>query len=222
MITPQDKLRLLLNLLEEITYKYDEILKYNQYLIKRLEEEARTDVLTGLLNRRAVEEEVKKEINRIRRHAEETLCLGILDLDNFKKINDNFGHNEGDKVLKRVAKIIRSSIRNFDIAGRWGGDEFLIGIINCSCMENSKCCMNCPVYYRMVSEIKKIGKEYGIPLSASFGTVFIPWEALDFEKAIKLADLRLYKAKDSGKGIIINFYIERELKEKELKNNIKE
>jgi diguanylate cyclase (GGDEF)-like protein len=210
------KLRLLLNLLTEFSERYDEILKLNHELIKKLEEEAKIDPLTGLPNRKALQKEIIKQINRIKRKTNETLCLGILDLDNFKLINDTFGHIEGDKVLKDVADILRRHLRSYDIYGRWGGDEFIIGIVDCEYIKKPEKCKQCPVYYRIVADIRTIGQRYGINLGASLGTVKIPLEAEDFESAIKIADRRLYIAKDLGKHMIVNDIVEKELKEKGL------
>jgi diguanylate cyclase (GGDEF)-like protein len=208
------KLKLLLNLLTEFSERYDEILKLNEELIKKLEEEAKIDYLTGLPNRKALHEELTKQINRIKRKKGETLCLGILDLDNFKLINDTFGHIEGDKVLREVARIIKSHLRNYDIFGRWGGDEFIIGVVDCEFVRDPSKCKKCPIYHRIVQDIAKIGKRYGVDLGASFGTVKIPIEAEDIETAIKIADRRLYTAKRLGKHRIVNDFIEKELIEK--------
>ncbi len=199
----KQKIQILLNLLEEITQSYDEILKENQKLLKALEKEATTDHLTGLLNRRAVLEALKREIERIKRDKGETLCLCFADLDNFKQVNDKFGHNEGDKVLKEFANILRKSLRAYDIVGRWGGDEFLVGVINCDYFHDREKCKNCPIYGRISEQLKKVGEKYGIPLGVSCGAVKIPTEVTDLEEAIKLADKRVYEAKERGKGKLI-------------------
>ncbi len=209
------KLKLLLNLLTEFSERYDEILKLNEELIKKLEEESKIDALTGLANRKALEEEIQKQINRIKRKGDETLCLGLLDLDNFKLVNDTYGHLEGDKVLKEVAQILKRNLRNYDIYGRWGGDEFLIGVVDCDYINDPEKCVVCPVYQRIKLEIENIGKRYNIPLSASFGTVKIPLETDNYEEAIKIADRRLYMAKDLGKHTVVNDIVEKKLKEKD-------
>jgi len=214
MTRDEIKLKLLLNLLTEFSERYDEILKLNEELIKKLEEEAKIDPLTGLPNRKALHEEITKQINRIKRKKGETLCLGILDLDNFKLINDTYGHIEGDKVLKEVAGVIKRHLRNYDIFGRWGGDEFIIGVVDCEYVNDPVRCRRCPVYHRIIEDIVAIGKRYGVDLGASFGTVKIPLEATDFETAIKIADRRLYTAKNLGKHRIVNDFIERDLIEK--------
>ena len=86
---------------------------------------ATTDPLTGLLNRRAGLEQLEKEFARFRRGKQE-LSLLMLDIDHFKQINDNYGHNVGDAVLVELAVRLKSSLRNYDSIIRWGGEEFLI------------------------------------------------------------------------------------------------
>ena len=86
---------------------------------------SRVDALTNLLNRRAFEERMEEETAIAKRHG--TLsCLAILDIDHFKAINDEYGHDSGDKVLQAVASFLKSSARTGDIVARWGGEEFLI------------------------------------------------------------------------------------------------
>ncbi len=205
------KLKLLLNLLTEFSERYDEILKLNEELIKKLEEEAKIDPLTGLPNRKSLQEEIIKHLKRIERGKEEKLCLGILDLDNFKLVNDTYGHVEGDRVLKEVAQILRENLRNYDIYGRWGGDEFIIGVVDCEYFDKPEKCRKCPIFYRILKRIREIGKRYHIALGASFGTVKIPYETTDFDEAIKIADRRLYIAKEMGKHTMVNDIIEKEL-----------
>ncbi len=197
------KIRLLLNILEEISERYDEILEENKKLLEQLHREATIDQLTGLLNRKALLEELRKEIAKINRYNKENLCLCFVDIDFFKKINDTYGHAEGDKVLKEFAKILKSNVRVYDIVGRWGGDEFILGIINCEHFNNPKVCKNCPIYERISENVKTLGSKYNIPLNVSCGVAKIPSEVKDLEKALQLADKRLYRAKNLGKGRII-------------------
>ncbi|HID78938.1 MAG TPA: GGDEF domain-containing protein [Aquifex aeolicus] len=197
------KIRLLLNILKEISERYDEILEENKKLLEQLHREATTDQLTGLLNRKALLEELKKEIAKIKRHNKETLCLCFVDMDFFKKINDTYGHAEGDKVLKEFAKILKSNVRVYDIVGRWGGDEFILGIINCEYFNDPKVCKKCPIFERISKNVKALGNKYNIPLNVSCGVAKIPSEVKDLEKALQLADKRLYTAKKLGKGRVI-------------------
>jgi diguanylate cyclase (GGDEF)-like protein len=199
----QLKIKLLLNILEEISERYDEILQENKKLLEQLHREATVDQLTGLLNRKALLEELSKEIAKINRHNKDTLCLCFLDLDYFKKINDTYGHAEGDKVLKEFANILKDNLRVYDIVGRWGGDEFIVGIINCEHFENPEVCKKCPVYERIAQNVRTLGKKYNIPLNVSCGVAKIPTEVKNLDQALRLADKRLYTAKRLGKGKVI-------------------
>jgi diguanylate cyclase (GGDEF)-like protein len=96
--------------------------KQMQQKIKRLSEE---DYLTKLYNRRKIHEIIETEIKRSRRYSSDFAVL-LLDIDNFKNINDTYGHNAGDKVLVEFSSIIKHTIRESDIASRWGGEEFLV------------------------------------------------------------------------------------------------
>lgn len=86
---------------------------------------ARTDALTGLANRRAFDEAAEREVQRAQRY-NTPLALIMTDLDHFKAVNDRYGHHVGDQVLQHFARILSASVRNIDLVGRWGGEEFAI------------------------------------------------------------------------------------------------
>ncbi len=94
-------------------------------LIEKLEHLSRTDGLTGLLNRRALTESLSYEIDRAGRYDAE-LSILLCDIDNFKKINDRYGHDAGDRALQMISATLRTLLRKTDIAGRYGGDEFML------------------------------------------------------------------------------------------------
>ena len=149
------------------------------------------DELSKIGNRLFVEKSFKKIAK-----GSESLCLVMADIDNFKSINDNFGHNEGDKVIQRVSNIISDSVRNQDIVGRWGGEEFVLIFPQTSLQETSE----------IVERIRKSvefetlrSSDLPIPLSASFGIT----KGSCGKGLINLvgeADQALYKAKNSGKN----------------------
>jgi diguanylate cyclase (GGDEF)-like protein len=94
-------------------------------LIKELGELARTDRLTGLCNRRSFEDRIDAEMEHARRHAADT-SLVLLDIDNFKRINDQHGHLLGDRVLVEVGQLLANTLRRCDLVARWGGEEFVL------------------------------------------------------------------------------------------------
>ena len=94
-----------------------------EHAFKREAELARTDMLTGLPNSRAFLEVLEREVARARRELR-GLCMLFLDLDDFKSINDHYGHAEGDEVLKKIGKLVRDVVRGGDVVARMGGDEF--------------------------------------------------------------------------------------------------
>ncbi|MGD8583308.1 MAG: GGDEF domain-containing protein [Gammaproteobacteria bacterium] len=160
--------------------------------IKRLAEE---DYLTRLYNRRKIHEVVENEILRSRRY-NSTFAIIILDIDNFKKANDTFGHNIGDKLLVEIANIIRQTIRESDIASRWGGEEFLVfcpqtGSDGAFALAE-KLRTNIEKH-----EFEKVGYK-----TASFGVAQIE-HGDSFEEMISRADKALYAAKNSGKNIVL-------------------
>src|SRR5438132_12485238 len=96
---------------------------FNARLIERLAASARTDPLTGRANRRAFEQALEQ---RLSRDAQEPFAVLMLDVDGLKQVNDAHGHAAGDAVLKRVASVLSSDLREADLATRWGGDEFVL------------------------------------------------------------------------------------------------
>ncbi len=97
----------------------------NQLEKKNLEKQSRTDDLTGLFNRRHIFAELEKEVHRAVRYKRDLSGM-MIDLDNFKQINDQYGHAIGDRVLYSFARMLEKSVRTMDVLGRYGGDEFLI------------------------------------------------------------------------------------------------
>jgi len=111
----------LLGYAQEMEMKNKEL----QELMIKLENSAMTDFLTGLANRRQMVQRLKAEESNIRRNGREATLI-MADIDHFKTINDTYGHDSGDLVLKSVANIIKSVIRGEDVIARWGGEEFIM------------------------------------------------------------------------------------------------
>ncbi len=98
---------------------------YNVELYQQMERQAKTDFLTDLPNRRAIEDVLAREVDRSRRY-KTSLSVLMFDVDQLKRINDEFGHHVGDRVLRHVSTVLKEGVRSVDVPGRWAGDEFLV------------------------------------------------------------------------------------------------
>lgn len=167
-------------------------------LYEKVEELALTDGLTGLFVRRHFLKRLKEEIERSKRH-KLTLALIMLDIDNFKKCNDNYGHLVGDVVLKEIAVIIKGNTREVDLAGRYGGEEFCIALPETD-KEGS---MQVAERIRSAVENKKISA-YGesAQVTISVGLAVYPKDEREMMELIQAADEALYAAKRDGKNKI--------------------
>ena len=164
----------------------------------KLEELAYTDPLTGLSNRRFFLEEMKRVIETARRYRE-PLSIMMLDVDNFKRINDEYGHDVGDMTLKQLAEVIRKNTRSSDIAARFGGEEFIVALPK---TDERGALM---VAERIRQEFKKSkvqvdGKEIGTTVSIGIASFE---EGYDLDRLIKEADEALYEAKRTGKDKVV-------------------
>ena len=168
---------------------YAEILKH-----------ATLDALTGFYNRGQLEERIKQEASGAKRQ-HRNLCAIMVDIDYFKKVNDTYGHAIGDLVLKTVAGEIKSQLRDYDIAGRYGGEEFLI-LLPYTKIDEAKLVaerLRSAVETQKVDISKLCKTKENLSLTISLGVAqFNPKE---FEKVfIRNADKALYKAKESGRN----------------------
>jgi diguanylate cyclase (GGDEF)-like protein len=177
------------NMTRELKKKNIKLKKANQ----KIEELLRTDELTGLSNRRHFMEYFEKMISNAKRHSF-PLSLIMCDLDRFKNINDNYGHDLGDKVLENVGKILQKETRDEDLAARIGGEEFTI-ILNGTTLEDG---------YNYAERIRKKISEIEIKqlpkkVTISLGITELK-ESDDQESFLKRADKALYKAKNNGRN----------------------
>lgn len=173
----------LINTQRELIKKNIEIINLN----KKLQELSITDPLTGAYNRRYFYDKIKEEIARAKRN-HYFLTIVFIDLNNFKKINDTYGHEEGDRILKAVVQIVNNNIRySIDSIFRFGGDEFVIILIDCN-ETHAKI-----VAERLNAEIQKI---YNM-LSIAYGIIHIApeEESIDIEQLLALADKKMYEHK---------------------------
>jgi diguanylate cyclase (GGDEF)-like protein len=174
--------------------------KNSDELIQSLEKTSMTDYLTGVYNRYSCEMRLGEDIARVRRGGE-TMSLVMLDIDDFKLINDRYGHYNGDACLKQIVDIIRNNIRQGDWLARWGGDEFILLLFN-SDEESS------------VGTMKRIGVALGenpitsehdnISLTLSIGICQYNGEDAP-EILFRKVDIALLQAKHRGKGQIVAY-----------------
>jgi diguanylate cyclase (GGDEF)-like protein len=160
---------------------------------------ARTDALTGLKNRRAFDEEVQMEIRRAVRHGT-ALTLVMADIDHFKRINDNFGHQFGDLVLAHFSRIISMSIRTIDVPGRWGGEEFVILMPDTGLEEACQVAERIRMTFEQ-SPLKRGGDDCVV--TASFGLAQLSAKEPTLDFLLSRADTALYRAKEDGRNRLV-------------------
>ncbi len=162
---------------------------------KKLEKLARIDSLTGCYNRRYGLELFDRQI-KLSHRSKSPLLLNFLDVDNFKDINDAFGHEEGDKVLKEVVKLLKSALREIDIICRMGGDEFLLIFPDSSLKEASL------IKGRLNKDLTKLNhslkKPYKIELSVGL-SCYDPANPQPMDELIRIADQKMYEDKKNKK-----------------------
>jgi len=164
-------------------------------LMKYFENLSIVDALTGIYNRRYLEEKLEEYMNLAQRH-NRPLSLIMFDIDFFKHINDSFGHDVGDKVLKAIAKVVSENIRNTDIFARYGGEEFII-IAPETTKEDAK-----TLAEKLRVFIENLYLEGGIHVTCSFGVASL--EKSDTkETLLKRVDDALYEAKKTGRNKVV-------------------
>jgi len=154
-----------------------------------------TDSLTQLYNRRKINETIKKSIETMKRNPS-PLTLVIMDIDNFKSVNDTYGHLVGDEVLKALANILQKNVRNIDMIGRWGGEEFII-VLPQTPLEDAKVSME-----RLKHEINAFSFTDIGHITCSYGLCSVSTPNFEEKELITCADDALYEAKNSGKNKI--------------------
>jgi diguanylate cyclase len=170
-----------------------------QSLNTQLEKMSRVDGLTGLYNRHFWEEQFVMEYKRDKR-SENPSALIMLDIDFFKTVNDTYGHPAGDEVIKTLASIIKKAIRETDIAGRYGGEEFAI-ILPGTPVANAE--FVAERIRRMVEKRTVVYDEIHISFTISIGIAGFKHTYKDSTQWLDTADKALYKAKDMGRNQVI-------------------
>ena len=162
-----------------------------------LKARARTDDLTGLPNFRAFTERITGELDRADRYPESFGVL-VLDLDRFKKYNDEFGHLAGNGALRRVAQTIRETVRAVDFPARYGGEEFAVIV------PQVDAALLAMIAERIRANIEHLpAPKDGAPVTVSIGAALYPQDGVDRETLFRTADERLYAAKAAGRNRVV-------------------
>ncbi len=187
----------------ELKQEKEKSLKFSQKLEetnKKLLNIALKDPLTGAYNRRYLNEILEVEISQAKRYNTMLLIIAC-DIDHFKKVNDTYGHNEGDLVLKSVVRIIKSSLRKTDILARTGGEEFIIVCHSINGEAGNK------VAEKLRKKIEEtpidLKRDISISITMSFGVACYSPAMRNIEEFIKVADNRLYLAKERGRNRVV-------------------
>lgn len=182
------------SLAERVAHMEQEALGYREHLEEQ-RQKALIDPLTSLPNRAAWSERLEHEVHHWQQHGN-TLLLAMLDLDHFKRINDNYGHLAGDKVLKIIASVLRKRLRGTDFIARFGGEEFVMLMPDTSLVTGAKLLETfrasieaCPFHFK--------GERVTITLSVGFTALKT---AEHSDQALKRADQALYRAKNGGRN----------------------
>lgn len=179
---------------------------------QQLEHLAQTDFLTSINNRGSFYQLSLMAISQCKRH-KQRLAVAMFDIDFFKKVNDDFGHDAGDKVLIEFAKMLTSSFREYDVVARIGGEEFAVCMPNTSIENAMMCCER----FRKTVENQQIiideVKQQSISITVSIGLVSELLgrdndDIISIDSLLKLADQCLYKSKNNGRNQVVTYEIE--------------
>ncbi|RAY11822.1 GGDEF domain-containing protein [Actinomadura craniellae] len=171
------------------------VLLQRSLMHQQLQAAARTDAKTGLLNAAAWQREADTELSRSHRSGE-PLALLLIDLDHFKRVNDTYGHLLGDQVLIAVANTLRGQVRDYDVVGRFGGEEFVVLLPGADTVEA------CRVAERLRIRVRRLSipaEEGPVSVTISIGLSLLGVHGNDLIELLTAADLALYRAKESGR-----------------------
>lgn len=163
----------------------NEFLKALGVVLRRGSSVVFRDPLTGLYNRSFFDEVAKKEISRAKRHRHPLTCV-LVDVNGLKKINDTYGHQEGDRVLKKVGRLILETCRESDIPVRWGGDEFLLLLPETGNQQAQN------LMSRMAEKSGDVGFSYGVANCLDYDSI---------EEVVSAADKKMYASRGLGARI---------------------
>lgn len=185
-----------------INHMMDSPMLVEVHVFKQTERLAMVDGLTGVFNRRYMDIVLKKEFNRCDRYGK-NLSLCLIDIDNFKNINDTHGHIFGDEVLREISQLVKDVVREEDIVCRYGGEEFLVLLPE----TDEAGAEILAERIRMTMKGREFFTKYNITFSAGLATY--PLSAMDMEGLVMAADRALYQAKFDGKDRAVSASPER-------------
>lgn len=186
----------------EVSYKTQELQLQAEQLAEQahnFERQARVDSLTELPNRRAFDEALACAFSRVR--AASPLCLVVIDIDHFKRVNDTWSHAVGDQIIKIVAKIIRQQIRDLDIPARWGGEEFTLLLANTHLKDALPICERLRLAV-MNYDYSEIDESFALTISLGLAQ---SGAGVDEQTLLANADRALYQAKRQGRNQVVIF-----------------
>jgi diguanylate cyclase (GGDEF)-like protein len=170
-------------------------------LNKNLESMVTVDGLTGVLNRRGLEDASQK-MQGLCRRIHMGMAGMLIDIDHFKKVNDKHGHLAGDDVLRHVTRVISNVLRTGDVVGRYGGEEFAVFMPNTN---ESEACILAERIRAAVESTPFVDGKLNIPITVSIGTADSVRAGYDFKGLIAAADATLYAAKKGGRNRVLRY-----------------
>jgi diguanylate cyclase (GGDEF)-like protein len=183
-------------LLERIAEQAGAVI-HNSIVFEQTQEDSLTDPLTGLPNRRSMFVHLSRELARAERLKHE-LAVIVMDVDDFKAINDTYGHNIGDQALREVARALQGALRPYDLCVRYAGDEFIVVLADCS---RDLVDLKQRELQSRVAEIRlEVRAEKQLRLAVSAGAAVFPSDGRAFEALLADADHRMYRDKAVRRG----------------------
>jgi diguanylate cyclase (GGDEF)-like protein len=190
------------HMVSRLRYGREKLSDANKALVetnKELHQLSITDGLTGLLNRKHILELLDKEISRSRRYGQPVSIL-MLDIDHFKNVNDTYGHQTGDAVMRRLADCFYEAVRENDMVGRYGGEEFLILLPDSNAQNGIQTAQR---IRKMVRDLEIETSGENVTVTVSIGVSSYPQYGQDADAVICAADAALYQAKSNGRNQVV-------------------
>ncbi|MBP2631220.1 MAG: hypothetical protein H6Q70_1848 [Firmicutes bacterium] len=178
--------------------RQEELIMILSQLNKQLDLNSRTDTLTGLFNRRHIKEKIQDELKRFQRTGR-SFAVIIGDVDHFKQVNDTYGHNGGDFLLRVVANELCNAVRDYDTVARWGGEEFLCLLPE---TDANTAIMIAERMRSLIASKNFVWEGVDIPIHMTFGVAIASQDDTE-QQVISRADQALYKGKESGRNKVV-------------------